>query len=470
MKKISILLLLSFLFSLSLLAQSALQQFVDNPALAHASVGVQVIDLKTGQIVASNDANKSLTPASIAKIVTTATALDLLGDKFRFETKVGIDSNNPNRIVVVGSGDPTLGSSEFGSNSNAFFINVASAAKRELDLDKEYEIVVVDNLFGYEGVSPEWTWIDLGNYYAAASYGVSVYDNTYKLVFDTTNPTAKIIRTEPNMTDVSFVNFMTLNRTGVDNGYIYGAPLSHERIVRGNIPSGRKEFSIKGDIPNPGMFLGQTLADYLARSGVKISGVKTYYDDYISGNATTYTIGSVLHNHQSPVLADIVREINVKSNNHFAEHLIRTIGARNGVNANSLQDGIDFISKYWQQKGVSTSSLSIYDGSGLAPKNAFSSKFLTDVLVYMYTKSDYSQSFIASLPKAGSEGTLRNFLKNSKYAGKIVAKSGSIGGVHCYSGYLIDGNKQYAFTVMVNKFNGTRPQVRSAIEKFLLSL
>lgn len=61
-------------------------------------------------------------------------------------------------------------------------------------------------------------------------------------------------------------------------------------------------------------------------------------------------------------------------------------------------------------------------------------------------------------------------MRNTKYSGKIIAKSGSIGGVQCYAGYLIDGNKKYAFAVMVNKFNTTNTQVRGIIEQFLLSL
>ncbi len=457
---------------MSVVSQTGIQQFISNPALRHASVGVSVVDINTGETIVEHDSQKSLTPASITKIITTATALELLGEDFRYETKVGIDAENPNRILIIGSGDPTLGSSAIDVNPNSFFINVASAAKRTLKSDVDYEILVVDDLFGYEGVSPEWTWIDMGNYYAAGSYGISVFDNTYKLFFDTTNPnvTPRIIRTEPDMNDLKFSNFLTQNKTGSDNGYIYGIPFSHERIIRGNIPSGRKEFSIKGDIPNPGLLLGETLSEYLIRSGIKISGVKTVKDEVLSGVDKKYKISTQLHTYFSPPLEEIVREVNVVSNNHYAEHLIRTIGLKEKISSNSLQNGIDLIHSFWNSKGVATTSLSLFDGSGLAPQNAFSPQFLTDILIYMFNSGLYSKSFVSSLPKAGQDGTLKNFLKNSKYEGKVMAKSGSIGGVHCYSGYLIDGNKQYAFTVMVNKFNGTRPQVRSAIEKFLLSL
>lgn len=455
-------------------AQPALRQFTNNPALRHASVGVQVTDLKTGKTVASHDSQKSLTPASITKIITTATALELLGGDYRYSTHVALDEDNPERILVIGSGDPTLGSEAFGNNAYDFFEKSAEALKKALDPEKIFSIYVVDNLFGYNGISPEWTWIDMGNYYAAGAYGISVFDNSYKLVFNTMNRLSapEILRTEPEIKGLTFVNELTLNTSGSDNGYIYGTPFSYDRSVRGNIPAGRSEFSIKGDIPDPGMLLGETLANYLRNAGINISKVETAHMDYISKNKTPCKVGKIIHAQASPPLKDIVREVNVKSNNHFAEHLIRTIGrSQNGDAYNdALQGGIDFIHKFWTQEGVSTTSLTLYDGSGLAPQNAFCAAMLTDILYVMYNNSKESKQFIASLPIAGKEGTLAYFMKNTKYEGKIIAKSGSIGGVHCYSGYLLDGEKQYAFTVMVNKFNGTRPQVRSAIEKFLQSL
>lgn len=469
-----------FLFYISLCivwlsySQIALQQFVNNPALKHASVGVQVTDLKTGKTIVSHDPQKSLTPASVTKVITTATAIELLGENYRYTTRVALDENYPSRILVLGSGDPTLGSDAFGDNTTAFFINAAEALKKELSPDEQYSLYVVDNLFGYDGLSPEWTWIDIGNYYAAGSYGISIFDNSYKVFFDTSdrNSPPKILRTEPEIKRIEFTNFLTLNTSGSDNGYIYGTPFTYDRVLRGNIPAGRTDFSIKGDIPDPGLLLGETLAEYLSRSGIKISKVETARVDYIAKNPVSYKIGKIIHTQTSRPLKDILQEVNVRSNNHYAEHLLRLIGRTQNADIYSdpLQDGINYVKKFWEQQGISTASLTLHDGSGLAPQNAFSSEFVSEILVYMYGKSINSKVFFDSLPKAGRDGTLRNFLRGTKYDGKISAKSGSIGGVHCYSGYLIDGNKQYVFTVMVNKFNGTRSQVRSAIEKFLLSL
>ena len=469
-----------FLFFVSFgYSQTALERLVNHPSLKHASVGVSVVDLTTGRPVVAYDADQSLTPASVLKLITTATALETLGENYRYKTDVALDAADPSRILVIGSGDPTLGSEAFDDHPDAFFITVADALRKALPPDREYTLYVVDNLFGYNGVSPEWTWIDMGNYYAAGAYGISIFDNSYKLFFNTTDMHGcpRIIRTVPAMKNLTFQNALTLNTTGRDNGYIYGIPFSNERALRGDIPAGRKEFSIKGDIPDPGLFLGETLSGYLSRAGLKIGKVETARVDYLSSSCNANRsdrtrVGKVLCTHVSRPLKEIVREVNVESNNHYAEHLLRTIGrkSKSDIYADALEAGVTYVGDYWTSKGITTSSLRMHDGSGLAPQNAVSPQLLTDLLVYMNTRSETASVFFQSLPKAGQEGTLKSFLRDTRLSGKVAAKSGSIGGVQCYAGYLNDGNKTYAFTVMVNKFNGTRPQVREAIEQFLLSL
>ena len=108
---------LSFIFAFSTLfvtySQPALQQFINNPALKHASIGVCVRDMSTGKTIVSYNQDKSLTTASIMKLITSATALELLGPDYRYETKLALDAADPSRLLVLGSGDPTLGSSMF---------------------------------------------------------------------------------------------------------------------------------------------------------------------------------------------------------------------------------------------------------------------------------------------------------------------------------------------------------------------
>ena len=461
-------------------AQSPLQKFVNDPALKHASVGVMVKDLNTGKTIDSHNGDKSLTTASIMKLVTTAAALELFGPDYRYKTTIVLDKENTNKILVLGSGDPTLGSEAFDNQSRDFLSVWANNLTSRLAAKNSWKLYVVDDLFGYAGVSPEWTWIDMGNYYASGAYGISVFDNTYRLYFDTTNKNGRptIIKTVPEIVGLKFTNYMTLNTNGSDNGYIYGAPFSYERSVRGNIPAGRKEFSIKGDIPDPGMTLGIELSKVLKSKGINIVSVNTAQEDYIAQldqkfATPPYSIGEIIYEHRSQPMSDIIREVNVQSNNHYTEHLIRTIGRKINPNiySDALQEGIDYVYRFLKARNIRTEALFLHDGCGLAPQDAASPNFFCDLLSYMYVKSNNSKTYFESLPKAGEpESTLQNFMDGTKYEGKIAAKSGSIGGVQCFAGYLVDGDKKYAFTIMVNKFNGTRTQVRSAIEKYLESL
>ncbi len=472
-----------FAFSILLVghAQSGLQQFVNNSALKHASIGVCVKDLSTGKTIVSYNEDKSLTSASIMKLVTTATALELLGPNFRYETMLALDAQDPSKLLVMGVGDPTLGTSVFKENPYSFLMDWTQKLQARLASIDNLKLYIVDNFFGYDGVSDEWTWVDMGNYYAAGAYGVSVFDNTYSLFFDTTNRNSspQILRTDPEIKGLTFINYLQLNSTGSDNGYIYGAPFSYQRILRGNIPAGRTNFSIKGDIPDPGLMLGELLVAELSKKSIDVVELRTAKPDYIShGNSVnnssniSYGVGEVLHVHQSRPLSDILCEVNVESNNHYAEHLIRTIGRNQNpdIYSDALKEGIKYVNKYLTQKNITTSSLFLHDGCGLAPQNAASATFFCDLLLYMYNQSNYSKEFYASLPTAGRDGTLKSFMKNTKYDGKIRAKSGSIGGVQCYAGYLIDGNKKYAFAIMVNKFTGSRTALRRSIEGFIGSL
>jgi D-alanyl-D-alanine carboxypeptidase/D-alanyl-D-alanine-endopeptidase (penicillin-binding protein 4) len=370
--------------------------------------------------------------------------------------------------VVTGSGDPTLGSEYSEEKCRDFLGKWVSEIKDQKFAEQPFRLLVDDSLFGYEGVSPQWTWEDLGNYYAAGAYGVSVFDNTYQILFNTMNVDSAplILGIEPSIPNLVIQNNLQLNTTGKDNGYIYGIPFSNDRRIYGDIPSGRTSFSIKGDIPDPGLFLANTLRDTLVSVGLMVIDCQTVRESPLQGEKL-----KTFYEHISPELKDIVRQINWRSNNHYAEHLIRTIGIEGQIvdRTNALKKGISRIGSFWKSKQMDTTSLVMYDGCGLSPLNAVTPEFMTDVLVEIQ-RGKNGKSFRESLPKAGEEGTVRNFLKGNGLEGKVWVKSGSISGVQCYAGYYMDGERKYAFTLMVNKFSGPRGVVVKNIEQLLLSL
>ena len=174
----------------------------------------------------------------------------------------------------------------------------------------------------------------------------------------------------------------------------------------------------------------------------------------------------------SPPLKDIVRITNYESNNLFADALLKTIGLkyRSDEVSSSFGKGILVLNKHWEDKGLNTSSLWMFDGSGLAPTDKITASFLCELLSYMATKSKVSNAFTESFPRAGTEGTVANTLKGSVLQGKARLKSGSMSRVRSYAGYVTKDNKRYAVAVIVNNFSCNQAQMKTDMEQLLLSL
>lgn len=441
---------------------SALKSFIRKGSLRHAVVSFKAVELTSGTTVADYNSQLSLTPASNMKIVTTATALDVLGKDFNFETLLFYDgfidaSTLEGNLYIQGNGDPTLGSEHFEGDREAF-LNEWLIGIQKVGIQKvSGDIIVLDQLFGYEGVSFKWLWEDLGNYYAPGIYGISVFDNMYRLYLQSYSigTQAVILSMKPAIEEIIFTNDIITGDTNNEPA-ISGVPFSYERRLYGTVPPNKTSFVIKGDIPDPGLFLAKYLKTHLQKNGIVIKGEANTF----RLNPQFPEIQNILATVRSPSLASIVRVVNVKSNNHFAEHLFQTL---------KIVKGLD-IPTYWFEKGLDSSALFMYDGSGIAPANAVSAGFLTDLLVYMDKKEEQTGAFFRSLPVAGKEGTVASFLKNTPLEGKSHIKSGSITDVQSYSGYIEKGDKRYAFALIINRFTGKRADLRKDIEQLLVDL
>ena len=459
---------LIFLFSGSYVLDAqvnsgALPTFLRSDCLKHAAVSFNVVDMSTGKSCVAWNENQSLTPASTMKIVTTATALDVLGENFRYETEIVYDGDIEDSVLrgniyVKGVGDPTLGSEYIEKVKTDFLRNWVNAVRRAGIKSITGDVIVLDSLFGYAGLSSRWLLEDIGNYYASGTYGISVFDNMYRAYLQSFSPGQKTVflRTDPVMKGVRFINEIKAGTLDGDSATIFGLPFSGERRLTGSISPRSKAFMLRGDIPDPGLCLANYFIDYLRSNGIPVSG-----------EATTYRLSQ-----QAPVrerqitvtysepLSSIIRITNVRSNNHYAEHLYQRL---KNVDLVSIPD-------YWKKKRLDSSALFMYDGSGLSSSNAISAGFLTDLLVYLYEKEGDSGAFYQSLPVAGKEGTVASFLKNTSLMGNVRVKSGSIAHVQAYAGYIEKGEKRYAFAIIVNNFSGKRAELRKQIERLFVGL
>ena len=477
--------LLCLLLCLHLLAgaqtPAPVKWLLQAPYMRGASFSLVVKDVQEGRTVYSYDTDRLQSPASVLKTVATATALEILGEDYRYPTTLEYDGILENgtlegNLYIKGSGDPSLGSSHFAPGQNKFLSTWIAALQKAGIKHITGSVISDESIFDTEGVSIKWLREDMGNYYAPGSYGISIFDNMYKLSLQTgaagTRPVLK--GTEPDIPFIRFKNYLKTALVSSDSAYIIGAPLDDVRYLYGVLPANREAYVLKGDIPDPALYLARYLTDQLQQKGIRVDGSPSCYRIEVEENRWKKGERKEIVTTYSPTLREIASICNHVSHNLYADALVKTVGLqykpRRNEMISSFGRGVQVVKEYWEKKGLDVFPLRMNDGSGLAPADKVSAGFMGELLVYMATESAVSDAFIASLPQAGIEGSVRNFLKGSKLQGKARLKSGGITGVRSYAGYITKDGKTYAVAVFSNNYSCPMSRMTGALEKLLLQL
>lgn len=453
-----------------------------------ASFSLLVRAVENGETIYSYDSLRELTPASVMKTVTTATALERLGPDYRFPTTLEYDGEISGGILqgnlyIKGSGDPTLGSahlataSRHAASAENDFTATWIAAVREAGIQEIRGAVVADeSIFDTEGISGKTVYEDLGSYYGAASYGLSVFDNLYRLYLETGAPGSRPVvrKTVPDLPDLHFHNYLQTKISPTDSSFILGAPFATDRYLYGTVPANRKSYTLKGDIPDPALFLATYLTDKLQASGLPVANAPGCYRIWKEEGKWNPKPRKTLITTYSPPLEEIVKITNHVSHNLYADALLKTLGltypAGQEETLSSFERGVRAVRTYWEEKGLDVSSLCMYDGSGLALGDKLTTRFLAELFLYMARQSPKAPCFRRSLPLAGQEGSVVNFLKGSDLQGKARLKSGSMSRVKGYAGYIEKGGKSYVVVLFVNHYGMEGRRMNKAIENLLLTL
>ena len=477
--------LLCLLICLHLLAgaqtPAPVKWLLQAPYMRGASFSLVVKDVQEGRTVYSYDTDRLQSPASVLKTVATATALEILGEDYRYPTTLEYDGILENgtlegNLYIKGSGDPSLGSSHFAPGQNKFLSTWIAALQKAGIKHITGSVISDESIFDTEGVSIKWLREDMGNYYAPGSYGISIFDNMYKLSLQTgaagTRPVLK--GTEPDIPFIRFKNYLKAAPVSSDSAYIIGAPLDDVRYLYGVLPANREAYVLKGDIPDPALYLARYLTDQLQQKGIRVDGSPSCYRIEVEENRWKKGERKEIVTTYSPTLREIASVCNHVSHNLYADALVKTVGLqykpRRNEMISSFGRGVQVVKEYWEKKGLDVFPLRMNDGSGLAPADKVSAGVMGELLVYMATESAVSDAFIASLPQAGIEGSVRNFLKGSKLQGKARLKSGGITGVRSYAGYITKDGKTYAVAVFSNNYSCPMSRMTRALEKLLLQL
>jgi len=431
-----------------------------------ASVGLQVVDIETGEEVFARGSDKLLNPASTMKVLTAATALKNLGPSFRFTTEVFIDRDveiTPDgtldgNLYIKGHGDPT------------FVIEDLWKMVRDLELNGVERVtgdVIFDDSFHVDTVElPGWNKpldIERGPTYFATLSALSLNMNTAVMVMgpgSSVGAPGRISLETPTKGYVEVVNELETGRAR-----------SRRRIgIERTVEPSRTVYKVTGRIPIDGRRVRyrRTVADptqhfmsvfeYMAdQEGIQVKG------RFREG--PTPDDAEMIFDVPSPPLVAILMDMNKYSLNFQAEQVLRTVG-QEVEGEGTTAAGLRVVQRYLRSIGVPDESVVLVNGSGLSRQAMLSPTALTAVLVDMARDPQVGSEFTASLAIGGIDGTLYRRLRDEP--GRMRGKTGTLDGVHCLAGYLdADNGRRYAFAFLTNWRNRTRvSSVRSVHDEF----
>ncbi|HTF81719.1 MAG TPA: D-alanyl-D-alanine carboxypeptidase/D-alanyl-D-alanine-endopeptidase, partial [Cytophagales bacterium] len=268
----TLLLLMSLLY-LTAYAQPSLdsevQSMMKDKDLRAAHMGISVTELGTMKSIYQYQGQKMFSTASCLKLLTTACALEYLGEQYQFSTKIYLNGQINNEelngdIIIEGSGDPTFASSRYGQSLGSVLEDISKSLKK-LNISKINGHLCYDvSKFDINPVSPKTYWLDLGNYFGGATWPVNIDENIYRVTFSRSlkvGDSTKVLKIDPPI-DITLDNRVTI-KGKTDEAFIYCAPYSSYGYIKGTLPPSIEPYTIKGAMPQPLQFFGRELVKKL---------------------------------------------------------------------------------------------------------------------------------------------------------------------------------------------------------------
>ena len=424
---------------------------LSNPLFSSASIGVRIISLQSGKSLYAFNQDKLFHPASNQKIIVTSAGLHLLERNFRFRTNFGSDGVLRNDVldgnfIIRGAGDPLICTTDLDSVAGSLL----RLGIRSIQGNIIGNITYFDTLFWGKG----WMWDDEPYPESPFISPLSVNRNaiTFSLQSGIHERDTILWTQEPQTTFVTVIN---KGYTSADTSLPF---LSLMRPTRNNIVTIEGVMSPTDTGRDISISLWQPEQYFLCllRERLESVGIRCYGSLVIADHAASTVLAFLEH-----PLDSVLHRINKESDNLAAENLLKTIGSEFVKKPGTSADGITAVKGFLHTYGIDTAAISLADGSGASWYNAVSPRMMTEILLKEYKQKETFRRFYESLSIAGTDGTLKNRMRKPRLRDKVHAKTGSLTGVNCISGYVTMKNgTMAAFSIMVNHFTCDNADVR----------
>lgn len=439
----------------------AVQDLIARGKLGDARIGVSIIDCESGEVLANVGADQAMTPASNMKLLTSGTALLVLGPDFTFRTEFIMDGD---RLIVRGGGDPALGDPVLLGRMTPkmapgeVVAQLVEAAKKA-GITRVSQVVVDDRVFDRDRVNPNWPQDQLDRGYCAEVAGVNFHANVLGVYPRPSRDGAgrpALYTLEPESPWVKIdVSARTVTQ-GQNSAWVRRTGEGNQFELLGDVRTGTQvpvEVTIR-DVP---AFFGRVLANELVKAGIGVAGATTpggIGDDAVRvpGPREELGGGAAFAVVTTP-MPDIMQRCNSDSENLYAESLMKRMGYAVTKSPGSWENGSAVLRMTLTDKlgPTATASTVVTDGSGLSKLDAVAPANLTRWLSIMAKDPRVGAAFTASLAEPGM-GTLTHRFREGKLENQLRAKSGKINFVRTLSGYVINERtgRRVAFSVMCN--------------------
>ena len=398
-----------------------------------------------------------LNPASVIKLVTTAAALDMLGQGYRWSTEVmytgNIEGHTLNGdLYIRGNGDPYLTPERFWRLLNRIYI---------VGIHRITGDVLIDNSY-FEPGKVDYAAFDQQPYrtYNVGPNAVLVgfQATEFHLDIDTTG-------TDPA---VKITPFPQSPRLRIIN---------QVKLVNGSCNAWKKRLSLETR-NNAGMlevvFSGNyALACKQRTLYRRVSEAQDHYQHFflplwnqiggsVDGKITQGIVpadAKRLLEESSISLAEAVRLVNKFSNNVMTRQILLSMGAQEFGPPGTTDKGIAAVNAWLVEHKLDHPDLQLDNGAGLSRDARISAGLLGELLLHVY-KQAYMPEFIAALPVSGYDGTMAHRFNDTPLVGHAHIKTGLLDFVQSMAGYVTTATgKRY---VVVLLHNDKRAHTRSA--------